>query len=239
MRKIIFVLLVLSISAFGRNSRIMTYNVHNGKGLDNVTDYARIGCLIAEIDPEVVAIQEVDSMTRRSQNRVVLDSIAKAAGMVPTFAPAIDYNGGRYGIGILSKEKPLKSYSIPMPGREEERRLLVCEFKDYVFACIHMSLTEEDRDASVKLIKEEADKWKKPFILAGDWNSWPDSNVVKGLSEFMTILTDMSAFTFPADTPNETIDYIAIKGKKVKARPTVHTGKLESDHLPVSVDIKW
>lgn len=240
MKKIPLILLLLSFAAFGRSTRVMTYNVHNGWGLDNITDYARIGRLIATLEPEVVAIQEVDSVTGRSRGCMVLDSIAAAAGMVPTFASAIDFDGGRYGIGILSKTKPLVSYQIALPGREEERTMLVCEFPDYVFACVHLSLTEADRIASVPLITAEMQKTTKPFILAGDWNSSPESGVLDALSDYLVVLTDITEPTFPADKPFDTIDYIAIsRNTEASATPVVHQGHLESDHLPVTADIEW
>lgn len=240
MKKFAFLFLLISFATFGHNTRVMTYNVHNGWGLDNITDYARIGRLIASLEPEVVAIQEVDSITGRSGGRMVLDSIAAAAGMYPTFASAIDFDGGRYGIGILSKSKPLASYQIALPGREEERTMLVCEFSDYVFACVHLSLTEADRIASVPLIAAEMQKFSKPFILAGDWNSTPESGVLDALSDYLTVLTDITEPTFPADKPFDTIDYIAIsRTTDATGNPTVYTGHLESDHLPVTVDIEW
>ena len=82
---------------------LMSYNIHNGIGLDEVTDYARIGEMIKSHNPDIVAIQEIDSATTRSNGAYVLGEIAKVAGMKDYYAPAIDYRGGKYGIGVLCK----------------------------------------------------------------------------------------------------------------------------------------
>lgn len=228
------------VSLPGRDIRVMTYNVHNGVGVDKVADYGRIGRLVASFNPDAVAIQEVDSMTARSNHSSVLDSIGRAAGLVATFAPAIEYDGGRYGIGVLSKESPLSSYSVPLPGREEARTMLVCEFSDYVFACVHLSLTEADRISSADIIRAEAEKWHKPFFIAGDWNASPESAVVAELSEHMKLLTDTAVPTFPSTSPTSTIDYIAAYGiEPSEVESIVFNGHLESDHLPVGVRVEW
>ena len=70
MRKynIAFLSVLLGFVAFaGEPVKVMTYNVHNGIGLDKMTDYERIGKRIAAEMPDFVAIQEVDSATVRSK----------------------------------------------------------------------------------------------------------------------------------------------------------------------------
>lgn len=129
--------------------RIMTYNVHNGVGTDGKTDYRRLANVIARDGADVVAVQEVDSATRRSGGRYVLGEIAREALMHDTFGAAIDYDGGRYGIGLLSRERPLSVHRVALPGREESRTLLVAEFDRYVVGCLHLSLTAQDRMASL------------------------------------------------------------------------------------------
>lgn len=216
---------------------VLTYNVHNGIGLDGKTDYARIGTLIRNSGADVVAIQEVDSATQRSKGRYVLGEIAAEALMRPTFGAAIPYDGGKYGIGILSKEKPLSVRHIALPGREEKRTLLIAEFNRYVMACAHLSLTEADRMASIDLIRKEAERVRKPFILAGDWNATPQSKLLEQLKNDFRIVNNTKNATFPADKPDSCIDYIALykaTGEQlVPRRSYVLNEKNASDHRPV------
>lgn len=214
MKKLIFAA-AIALAALASCTRpttvkMMSYNIHNGIGLDEVTDYARIGELIKQYAPDVVAIQEIDSATTRSEGKYVLGEIAKVAGMNDYYAPAIDYRGGKYGIGLLCKEEPIAIARHALPGREEQRALIIAEFPEYVFACTHLSLTEADRDASVAIISDLAKEYDKPFFIAGDFNAEPDSHFIKEFTKKFIPLTDTTGKypTFPADTPNVVIDYI-------------------------------
>ena len=65
--------LLLALSAQSQNSlRLMTYNIKNANGMDDVCDFQRIADVINHIHPEVVALQELDSMTHRSGQKYVL-----------------------------------------------------------------------------------------------------------------------------------------------------------------------
>lgn len=222
--------------------KLMSFNVRNTKGLDGIRDCQRVANVIVNGAPDVVAVQELDSMTRRSGGEYVLQEIALRAQMHPTYFPAIDFDGGKYGIGILSKEKPLMVRGLGLPGREEKRALLIAEFEDYIFACTHLSLTEEDRMASLNLIIGEASKSLKPFYIAGDFNDAPDSPFMKGFLEGFDLLSDGKQFTFPADQPDRTLDYIAVwKGTAPKysvVKREVVEEAMASDHRPVMVTLR-
>lgn len=91
----------MTSSALFAQCKIMSYNIRNGRGMDEVCNYQRIADAILCEMPDVVAVQEVDSMTNRSNHTYVLGEIASLTNMHGSFAPAIHYDGGKYGIGIL------------------------------------------------------------------------------------------------------------------------------------------
>lgn len=219
-------------------TRIMSYNVRNGVDYDNQRDIARTANVILREQPDVVIIQEVDSVTGRSGGRYVLGDLAAATGMNAVFAPAIDYDGGKYGIGILCREQPLSVKRVALPGREEARALLIAEFPAYVAACTHLSLTPADAEASVDIIKAEARHAGKPLILCGDLNSYPDSPVISKLKEEFTRICDDKP-TFPAPEPKEKIDFMFVsKNSGAKGRGyRVVEAPVESDHSPIVADI--
>lgn len=219
---------------------LMSYNVHNGKGMDEVTDYTRIGEFIKRNNPDVVAIQEVDSATRRSSGRDVLAEIAQAAEMYAYFSPSINYDGGKYGIGILSKTPPLNVERFPMPGSEEARSVIIAEFTDYVFACTHLSLTEADRDASVEILECIAKEYDKPFIIAGDFNAEPESKFMRLFTRAFSPLSDITTPTFPADSAEVVIDYIMganNAGVETLEQCVVDERQL-SDHRPIKARVR-
>ena len=161
---LVFLLVGFTLAVLGQNQpenlsqiQVMSYNVRHCAGMDMVLDYDRTATVISEQQPDVVALQELDSMTGRSGYHDQLGELAIHTGYYPVFGSAIDFDGGKYGVGILSREQPLSTKRIPLPG-EEPRVLLVVELKDYVLACTHLDLEEEQRLASVPLIVEEAQR---------------------------------------------------------------------------------
>ena len=245
MKHIYFLLCMLAMAASAHSQdylKLMSYNIRNAKGMDNVRNIQRIANVINNEAPDVVAVQELDSMTTRSNQTYVLAKVAERTQMIANYAPAISFQGGKYGIGILSKEKPLDIQTFPLPGREEKRMLMVAEFKAYFFACTHLSLTEEDRLASLEIIKNSVRTNNKPFFLAGDLNDKPESAFIKALQQDFQILTNVKKATFPAPEPTETIDYIAAWKQQTDDFAALSTQVVEeplaSDHRPITVTLR-
>lgn len=240
---VVFLLMAcMSSSLSFAQEKIMSYNIRGCRGIDGVYSCQRIADVILREKPDVVAVQEIDSMTNRSHGQYVLGEVAKLTGMHDSFASAISYDGGKYGVGILSREKPKRLTSYPLPGREEQRVMLVAEFKRYVLCCTHLSLTGSDRTASLLQIKKLAEATRKPFFLVGDFNDVPHSNFICTLMQDFVILSDLDARTFPSPRPEETIDYITIYKKKagkvkVTTRKVVNES-IASDHRPVIVELR-
>lgn len=244
---VLIVLFIIALSLFMNKERqtevtIMTYNIHNAIGLDNKKDYKRIGEIINYYTPDIAALQELDSMTTRSGKNNVLDNISKVTGKHGTFAKAIRFDGGAYGIGTLSNQLPIKVERIQLPGREEKRVLLITEYNDYIFANTHISLNEKDRLESLKIIIKKAEKSRKPFILAGDLNDIPGSETIKLLEKHFTVFSNIQDNTYPANAPNQCIDYIAVHKKYSRDVSLISAKVAEepaaSDHRPVLVQIR-
>lgn len=235
---LIALLLGMALVSLGQNQQlqIMSYNVRHCAGMDMVVDYDRTANVIVQQQPDVVALQELDSMTGRSGRHDQLGELASRTGYHPVFGAAIEFNGGQYGVGILSREIPLSTKRIPLPG-DEPRVLLVAELEDYVIACTHLDLDKVQRLASVTLIVEEAQRWQKPFLLAGDWNDTPDSELLKVMTQHFTVLTGDEA-TYPADEPTECIDYVGVFDGRAEAIESHVIDEPEaSDHRPLVVRV--
>ena len=222
--------------------RVMSYNIRNALGMDNKTDYQRIADVITSVAPDVVAVQELDSVTNRSRGVDVLSRVAALTAMYPVYGASIPFDGGKYGIGVLSKQKPLSWKRFPLPGREEARSLLVVEFKNYVFCCTHFSLNADDRRASTGIIEQAVKDFDKPVLLAGDFNDTPKTPVLEAFKQNWITLTNTSQFTFPSDKPDRTIDYIfgfTPKGYTYSVWQTrVLKESVASDHLPLFADVR-
>ena len=223
-------------------TRLLCYNVHNCVGLDGELSVERIARIVNEADVEAVAIQELDSMTTRYPGHDMLSEVAALTDMYPTYAPTIDYRGGKYGIGMLTREKPLSYRQVPLPCRSEPRALLIVELEDYYYCCTHLSLHEEDRITSAAIIIDELSKLDKPAIIAGDFNALPNSFPMMALGrKFHIFEKSGTPYTFPANEPRREIDYMALyTGGGATAEVVEHrvlSAPVESDHAPIVAEV--
>ncbi len=245
MKKIAIIILSIA-SLFNTNSYgnepicVMSYNIHHGAPLKGERDAARNAAIINRFMPDIVAVQEVDSMTTRCPDNFLAD-MAYQTGMIPVFCSSMDYASGRYGNGMLCREQPLNVSRYPLPGREEPRSILVAEFDNYIAACTHLSLNIDDRTASIEIIGDISEQSPKPFFIIGDFNDTPDSDFYKLMSERFTAVNDTASYTFPADIPDRTIDYIMLDNAHFASATISHREVIEepevSDHRPLVVTL--
>lgn len=235
--------------------RLATYNTHRCEGWETQTNvdranYNNTAKVISLIDPDVIALQELDKFTTWHPHDQ-LQELADRTGMKPYYCKTINYRGGDYGIGILSKREPLRTVSGDLPGTEA-RKFFLAEFDDYIFIATHLChLETTNRAQSVEIINAyiaaNYASYTKPIFLAGDFNeSNMSSEMMVKLKEKWEIISTSSNTFMNTATPKR-IDYIVLyKGNKaacevlgtaVPSYDEINVNKV-SDHLPVLVDIK-
>ncbi len=227
--------------------RVLTYNIHHGRGTDGVIDLARIARVMRDADPDLVALQEVDERTTRSEGVDEAGELARLTGLTVRFGPQIDYLGGRYGQAILSRF-PLGEaivHELPGIGGDRERRIAVAveaatPFGPIVMAGTHLHHRSEEarREQARAIVKALANA--EHCILAGDINAVPGSEPITVLDAAWTRATVADAptqATFPAGAPARAIDHVFVRpsgawrvvGMEVLDEPEA------SDHRPVVV----
>lgn len=244
----------VSIDLSGTYLKILTYNIHhaNPPSKPNVIDIAAIANVIIKQQPDIVALQEIDVHTNRSGKTInEAEDIARLAGMKYYFAKAIDYDGGEYGVAILSKFPMEKTSKNPLPtaeGTGGEHRTLATAIinlpgnKKIVFACTHLDAQKNDtnRLLQIQKIADILEGEKLSVIIAGDFNSTPSKSVINILDKYFTRTCNDCAFTIPVINPTKTIDFIAYKpsDKFIVTEHKVIDEKYASDHLPVLAVLK-
>lgn len=229
--------------------RLATYNVHRCEPPNNSgANYDNTAAVIANIDADVIALQELDDKTTLHPVSQI-EELARRAGMKYTFGQTIPFKGGKYGNGVLSKTTPISVDNIDLVGTEH-RRALVCEFSDYVFIATHFCHQKADnRTRSAEILNEyvtgKYSDSEKTVYLAGDLN---DSNT--GSEMFRTLqaqweILSINAHTFPSTWSR--LDYVLIwKGNEpeyevigtaIPSYKGIDMGTV-SDHLPVLVDVE-
>lgn len=215
--------------------RVMTFNIQRAR------DYSleQIADVIQAVQPDVVGLQEVDMGTNRSSGVLQLNVLKSLTGMEGVFGRAIDYDGGEYGIGILSRT-PLAGVEVhALPGAGEKRALLVADIetkgRSWTFAVTHLGLSDEARLQQVAEVKSLL-TGRSNRIVVGDMNFVPDSEPHKAMS---SVLTDAwngpasESFTSPAALPVKRIDYIFADDELLPALCSEVWPTVVSDHRAV------
>lgn len=220
--------------------RIMTWNINNGVGTNLETDYHRIAKVIAEVTTDVVALQECDRITADHKSDVP-ELFVDLMPMHLTFAPTTEKCRRQSGIALLSKEQPIKTKQILLPGPEEKNMLLIAEFDRYVVACTQLSPTESNRSVSTAIIMEQVKDIAKPLFLMGDMNEPHDGKLPKALAPNFTLLNSAGEATSEIGGRALCTDHIY--GLKNDSVWTLLAGRVlkedtSSDHRPMWVDIR-
>lgn len=227
--------------------RILAYNIHHGEGMDEVLDLERIARLIRDVDPDVVTLQEVDSVVARTEGVDQAAELGRLTGMQPLFGRFMDYQGGAYGMALLSR-LPVRSHTnYRLPDGDEPRTALsaVVELPEsgrrLRIVGIHFYRTEEERLAqAVKLEELLATEEELPTILAGDFNSTPGSAVLNHLEQSWHVVgKGKDRLTYPSYDPEREIDFFM--WRSAGAFMMLHQELLDepiiSDHRPLVLEL--
>src|SRR5947208_1344134 len=116
----------ISAARSAKKIRVMTYNIHVGVGMDKKLDLPRIADVIKREHIDLVGLQEVDRGVERTQRIDEIAELAKLTRMDYAFAFNLRYQGGQYGVAILSRF-PISSFDhrLYKNTREAERRGLI------------------------------------------------------------------------------------------------------------------
>lgn len=248
---LIIILLTFFIKPIMAQSlKIISYNIHHGTDTKENDNLDAVGAFIKSTGADVVGLQEVDSVCRRSGNIDQMKRLAQITGMHYAFARHYAYDGGAYGLGILSKY-PISSIQNNRltllkvtPGKKSLG--LISAFvhlpnqQKVLFSTGHFALDAATRsvqaDETIAYLKQK----KIPVIFTGDLNAEPKTKEINVLNTYFSETDNSNLLTFPVNVPRKRIDYIFIS-KKFLGEITTYTvfndNKL-SDHLPILAEVK-
>ena len=227
--------------------RVLSYNIHHGEGVDGHLDLGRIAALIRAVAPDVVALQEVD---RHAWRTLMVDQAAilgEATGLRPVFGEFMPFEGGSYGMALLSRWEILSERNLRLPDGIEPRSSVVLEVRPpgggrLVIAGVHFYASESERLAQAEALAAALDAESAPVLMAGDFNSERGSLVMERLSPRWQVLektAGTSPLTFPSPEPDREIDFIVAR-RDVPIEVVRHVVLEEvvaSDHRPILADL--
>ena len=236
-----------------------------GIGMDiSVFNATRTGLAINAYWPDVVGLQEVDNMTRRSAIDETTE-LARLTGMEGYFLQNRVYQDGGYGVAILTRTTPLERrefhYHAPeQPAPRCDRQpttladycqgALALKLRDtesgelFWFVTTHIGLSGMQTPEVTELVDEflpTLDGARAVFVT-GDFNSVPTDTCMKAIQAQYTDTWDVcgagNGWTFDSANPFERIDYIFQRPNVFKCKKAVVPDTQASDHRPVYADFQ-
>ena len=174
--------------------------------------------------------------------------LAEGSGRAPGFGSFMPFQGGRYGMGMLSS-LPVREYrSLRLPDGNEPRVALILETtvldEPLVAADVHFNWIPDDtaRFAQAKALLDHLDTIDAAAIVVGDFNDVPESRTLKLYFDAGFTQVDRLEPSFSSDRPRIDIDHVLIRsGDRLEIESLggeVVDGLKLSDHRPVAAKVR-
>jgi endonuclease/exonuclease/phosphatase family metal-dependent hydrolase len=239
--------------------RIVTYNVHRCVGNDRRLDVARIAEVLARLEPDIVALQELDVGRARTNHVDQASEIAQRLDMACHFHAALRVETELYGDAILSAFPEKLIQTGPLPGHPRIPQLeprgalwLEVEVDGRPVQVINTHLGLVPREQQMQARHLAGPHWlghprcKGPRILLGDFNATGTSVVYRTLAAKLEPARRLAprrqaTSTFPSQLPVLRIDHLFVS-KEILVKdvfaPFDPLTRVASDHLPLVMDFE-
>jgi endonuclease/exonuclease/phosphatase family metal-dependent hydrolase len=224
--------------------RVVSYNIKHGLGNDAVLNLERTAEVLRALRPDIVGLQEVDDQATRSGRVPQAERLGARLGLRHAFGKFMDFQGGAYGLAILTAYPIVSTRSVPLPEGNEPRVALAVEVRlpgdrPLTIVCVHFDWVRDDgfRYAQASKLAEFLDGLTMPYVLLGDFNDVQGSRTLGLFASRATEAAKPSGdrFTFSATEPRQEIDFIFYSPATAFATREVRVidERVASDHRPV------
>lgn len=235
--------------------RVATYNIHKCVGIDRRYSPERVADVLAELDADVVGLQEVVCHSDRGHREHQAEFLAQRLGMHFCFGENRKHYGGDYGNVTLSRFPitSFRNYDISVVRREPRgclrSEIEVSPDRKIHFMNLHLGTSFFERRQQVKILLA-AQVLDDPSldghrIVAGDFNEWTSGLTTRLFKrEFRSVDPKLhlgTARTFPGIAPILHLDHIYFDTTFRLLRAKLHrsrTALFASDHLPIVADLE-
>lgn len=226
-----------------RTLRVAAYNIKHGEGMDGEVELSRAAEVLRALDADVITLQEMDRGVARTDGVDQAAVLGEMLGMEAFFGDFMPYQGGHYGMAVLSRLPVLEWMNHRLPDGDEPRTALevvvdVPGVGPVSVVGIHFYRTEAERLAQAQALDTALAEVDHPALLVGDFNSQRGDGVMDYLGTGWRVLAkDGQAFTFPSDTPEREIDFVLMRPADAfdVVEHRVVDERVASDHRPLLV----
>jgi endonuclease/exonuclease/phosphatase family metal-dependent hydrolase len=218
---------------------VATYNVHHCEGTNGRVDVERVARIISDIQPDLIALQELDDGWERTGGRDQPAELARLTDLHISFFPTILEGNKRYGFALGARSEFQARYTpLPTPKGEEPRGVAVAEFDALRLVVTHLSThwrtRRSQKDALAKIVGDlVSERPGHPVLVAGDLNHRPLS---WGRLCRAGLEGGHPTPTFSSERPRRHIDHVLVgPGAQVRAQSAPRT--TASDHLPLVAEV--
>jgi endonuclease/exonuclease/phosphatase family metal-dependent hydrolase len=235
-----------------RTLRVVTYNIHRCRGLDGRTRPERIAAVLAAIEADIVALQEVVGASPLKPGQAA--EIGAALGMGWVMAPTRHIRNALFGNVVLS-HFPVKhhqqydlSWKTCEPRLVQRVDLAIGDEDVLHFYNVHLGTALLERRAQAERLASVVHDRRVagPKIVLGDFNEWARGLATDLLAEKLHSI-DLRAHlsrrrTYPGFFPVLHLDHIYYEGARVDVDrvwlPRDRLSLIASDHLPLVADLR-
>lgn len=227
---------------------IASYNVHKCVGVDGRFDPERIARVIAEIGPDVIALQEADKRFGEREGLLDLARLERETGLVPVPLGNASRAHGWHGNVVLLRRGIVQDvHQVTLPGLEPRGALVVDIDLEGGAAlrivAAHFGLLRRSRSQQARrLIEIMQSRDERPTLLLGDLNEWRlgARSSLKELGPAFGSLP-VPVPSFPSGLPLLALDRIIANRPEILSAVEVHDTPLArtaSDHLPIKAYVE-
>ena len=225
--------------------RIASYNIRKTIGLDYRRDPLRVLGVIAQLDADIVTLQEADRRFGTRATSLPFDLIAQETDLAPLDIAKANGSIGWHGNTILVRRgmQATRIERLTLPGLEPRGAVSVdipLANNTIRVVAVHLGLRRKDRqDQAAYLASHLAELPAMPTVLLGDFNEWNNagSNLV-ALNAQLNL--HQPGPSFPTLRPIAQLDRIAHSRDLAVTASAVHRcdrAARASDHLPIWADM--
>lgn len=227
----------------GETLKVVTFNIQQGYDVHGKKNYDGQLRLLRELDPDIIGLQETDSLRIAGGNSDIVRYYADALNMYSNFGPSPVT--GTFGIALLSKYPILKPTTFFMYSIGEQTATIEAAVKagEQLLGVFVTHLGNDGDMVQQKAILERV-RNKRNIILMGDFNFRPDTPQYKATTE---LLTDAWAARWPEGIEEDgfnpqdenygRIDHIFLS-EELSAQDCHFISGPESDHPALMCEIK-